>query len=528
MKRDTHRMGRDLVAVGILAILLAACSGQSTPAPTSAGTGLASASPALASGSAAAFDLGSIQDSVAYIETQGTFVTADGTSEKTYTGSGFVVDPSGLVVTNNHVVTGGAFWKVTIGADKTLHDARLLGVSECSDLAVLQVTGGGTYPVLPFAAADPTVGEQIYVAGHPNGDPYTLTNGIVAKPPAPADTSWASVHDQIQITAQTFPGNSGSPVIDAAGRVVGVQYAGGLPGTAIAGESFAIAAGEAKGVIDQIRAKGNLDYIGLNGEVNADNTGIAVISVAPGSPADKAGIVAGDLLTNFNGASVGTDGSKSTYCSVLRSHNSGDTLTFAVTRGGATLTGEINGRPIAAVAATPPPATSAPAITPAPATPTPSGSSTANDSIDRLQPFIPAATWSTCIPSTTGYAASVQTAQCSASGVDGIWYDFFGSRADAQAAFDADISAYSATQTDKSLDQVCASENWYGTWYYGTPPPSPDPGRRILCATSDTGAWLEQIDPKTNVLATAHLKSGDAAGLYKWWTKNTLVVEPAN
>ena len=345
---------RHSVAVAVVSV---ACGGGASPAVLSA----APASPAASSEPAtpAAFDLSTIEASVAYIQTQGTFVTADGAKEQTYSGSGFVVDPAGLIVTNNHVVTGGAFWKVSVGADKTLLDAQLLGVSECSDLAVLKVSG--TYPALVMAATNPKVGEQIYVAGHPNGDPYTLTNGIVAKPAAPADTSWASVKNEIQITAQTFPGNSGSPVVDAAGQVVGVQYSGGAPGSPIAGESFAIASSEAKGIIDQIKASGNLDYIGLNGEVNGDNTGIAVVSVAPGSPADKAGIEAGDLLTNFNGTAVGTDGTKSTYCSVLRSHKADATFTVTVSRGGETWTGEINGRTLAVRAETRPRAAHPPA-----------------------------------------------------------------------------------------------------------------------------------------------------------------------
>ena len=263
MERSTHRLGHGLAALGPVAILLAACGGGgSPPASASAAPASASASQASASASQAAFDLSKIEASVAYIQTQGTFVTADGTQEQIFSGSGFVVDPAGLIVTNNHVVTGGAFWKVSIGADKTLLDAQLLGVSECSDLAVLKVSG--TYPALAMSATNPTVGEPIYVAGHPNGDPYTLTNGIVAKPAAPADTGWASVKNEIQITAQTYPGNSGSPVIDASGQVVGVQYSGGTPGSPIAGESFAIASSEAKGIIDQIKANGNLDYIGLD------------------------------------------------------------------------------------------------------------------------------------------------------------------------------------------------------------------------------------------------------------------------
>src|ERR1035437_4898462 len=243
MKRDLHRIGREWVAIGALAILAAACrGGPSVPAS-------ASAAAASASASQGAFDLSKIEASVAYIQTQGTFVTADGAKQQTSTGSGFVVDPSGLSVTNNHVVTGGAFWKVSVGTDKTLLDAQVLGVSECSDIALLKVSG--TFAALPLAATNPTVGEQIYVAGHPNGDPYTLTNGIVAKPPAPADTSWASVKDEIQVTAQGYPGNSGSPVVDASGQVVGVFYAWGPPATSIAGESFAISSSEVKGIVDQ-------------------------------------------------------------------------------------------------------------------------------------------------------------------------------------------------------------------------------------------------------------------------------------
>jgi serine protease Do len=116
MERSTHRLGPRRATLGAVAILVAACGGGGSANGT--------------------VDLSKIEASVAYIQTQGTFVTADGAQEQTYSGSGFVVDPSGLIVTNNHVVTGGAFWKVSIGTDKTLLDAQLVGVSECSDLAV--------------------------------------------------------------------------------------------------------------------------------------------------------------------------------------------------------------------------------------------------------------------------------------------------------------------------------------------------------------------------------------------------------
>jgi S1-C subfamily serine protease len=510
VKRDMHLTGRAPTALVAVTFLLVACGGSgaspaSSPSP--------SVAPSSAPASQAAFDLSKIEASVAYIQTQGTFVTADGVKEQVFSGSGFVVDGSGFIVTNNHVVTGGAFWKVSVGSDKTLLDAQLIGVSECSDLAVLKVSG--TFPALVMAGTNPTVGEPIYVAGHPNGDPYTLTNGIVAKPAAAADTSWASVKNEIQITAQTYPGNSGSPVLDAAGQVVGVQYSGGAPGSAIAGESFAIASSEAKGIIEQIKASGNLDYIGLNGEVNSDNTGIAIVSVAPGSPSDKAGIEAGDLLTNFNGTAVGTDGTKSTYCSVLRSHKADATFSVTVSRGGQTFRGEINGRALALVGGGQTPGSS-----PTLGSPSPGGTA-----IDQLRPFVPSAIWSTCraySPHTE--ATVVQGVACDYAGTDGVWYDLYGSPADLQAAIDAHVqNSQAKPSTDMATD--CASGSWSGTWSWTGQASSP--GQDLLCAKNiDAIAYVQQADPNVNVLFVAQLKNGDQAAMYKWWLDNTTVVEP--
>ena len=532
MDINSSRFGRGPAFLAAAALLLAACGGGSTPAASAApaaSNGAASSNAAASSvapASAGAFDLGKIEASVAYIQTQGTFVTADGTAEQVYSGSGFVFDSSGLIVTNNHVVTGGAFWKVSIGTNKTMLDAQLVGVSECSDLALLKVSG--TYPALAMSPSDPTVGEQIYVAGHPNGDPYTLTNGIVAKPAAPADTSWASVKSEIQVTAQTYPGNSGSPVINAAGQVVGVQYASGIAGSAIAGESFAISSSEALGIINQIKAaNGNLDYIGLNGEVNSDKTGIAIISVAPGSPADKAGIQAGDLLTNFNGTAVGTDGTKSTYCSVLRSHKSDATLTVTVSRNGQTLTGEINGRPLASTGGSVP-ASSAPS---SPAASSPSSDSAA---LAKLQPFIPGEYFASCSLYDTSYSPTILLgAFCSAKGVDGVWYDLYANGADLQAAYKSDVKSYNAKPTTASVSCAKGNGNVDGTWSWGDQTGShPDQG--MLCykapISTDAGAplyaWIEQVDPAINVLFTAELQSGKQLTLDKWWLDNSTLIEP--
>lgn len=459
--------------------------------------------------SASPFDLGTIERSVAYIQTQGTFVTADGAAEQVYSGSGFVIDPSGLIVTNNHVVAGGAFWKVQVGTDDTLLDARLLGVSECSDLAVLKVEG--TFPALRLASAHPRVGDPIYVAGHPNGEPYTLTNGIVAKPPHPDDTSWASVKEEIQITAQTYPGNSGSPVVNTAGEVVAVHYAGGAPGSNIAGQSFAISAAEAAPIIEKLKAGVSLDTVGLNGQADTGRQGIAIVSVVPGSPADRAGIEPGDVLTNFNGVAVGVDGTKATYCSVLRTHSATDVLSVTVTRNGIAYKGEINGRELARTGG---------GATPGPSAGPSSGTSAA---IDLIEAYVPPEIWHTCEHSTDSVSSTVlQTAACDpGGGVTGAWYDLYDSAGSLAAAIDAD-----ATRHDTSTGTACDAGAYRGTWQQtladGTIVTSD--AHVLLCYTDSGNAWIEQADPVSHLLYWVEWKGGSQGDLFSWWKKNATIV----
>ncbi len=125
-------------------------------------------------------------------------------------GSGFIIDPTGIAVTNNHVVTGAAFLKVFVAGEEEPRNARVLGVDECSDLAVIDIEGEG-FAYLEWYKASLKVGLEIYAAGFPLGDPeYTLTRGIVAKAKAKGQTSWASVDHVIQHDAETNPGNSGA------------------------------------------------------------------------------------------------------------------------------------------------------------------------------------------------------------------------------------------------------------------------------------------------------------------------------
>ncbi len=264
-------------------------------------------------------------------------------------GSGFFISPDGLAVTNNHVVSGAATLKVYIGgnSDKS-YNATVVGASECNDLALVQVDVPGTVPYLKWATEDIKPGLDIYVAGFPLGDPeYTLVSGIISKANANGETDWASIDGTVQYDAQQQPGNSGGPVVDKAGQVVAVAYAGGDVGGTGTNQFFGINNGIAQQVVKKLGA-GDFESIGVNAKAFVDDTaglaGVWVSGVAAGSPASTTGILPGDIITSLNGLPVGQDGTMSSYCDVLRTAGSKpikvEVLRFDT---GEILTGEING-----------------------------------------------------------------------------------------------------------------------------------------------------------------------------------------
>ena len=283
------------------------------------------------------------------IEAQGTFI--DPQVGTVYNGagrgSGFIIDPSGIAVTNNHVVTGAALLKVWIGGDTSkVYNARVLGVSECSDLAVIDIEGDG-YPYLNWYTDKPAVGLEVYAAGFPLGDPeYTMTSGIVSKAKTDGQTSWASVKNVLEHTSTINPGNSGGPLVDKNAAVVGINYAG----IGSTNQYFAISDDASRPVIDQLRSGKDVDAIGINGEaVKSDDGslyGIWVSSVKSGSPADKTGIKGGDIILSVENLLIGEDGTMSAYCDILRTHNPTDVLGVQVLRFDTSeiLEGQLNGR----------------------------------------------------------------------------------------------------------------------------------------------------------------------------------------
>jgi serine protease Do len=324
-----------------------------TPVPQATTAPLATQAQTEAPQSGAVSNLDDVQKAVVQIEADGTFVDPQVGWQVNVgkMGTGFIIDPSGLVVTNNHVVTGAALIKVWVGGETRSRNAKVMGVSECSDLAVIKIDGG-PFPYLDWHSGPAKVGFKVYAAGFPLGDPnFTLTDGIVSKATASGETSWASVDAVIEHSAKINPGNSGGPLVDENGKVVGINYAA----VAETDQNFAIGQASAMKVIDQLKTGKNVDSLGINGGAvsgtvsNTPISGIWVRSVASGSPADKALIKPGDILYQLEGQVLATDGTMADYCAILRSHNPTDTLAVTVIRFSdlSMLEGELNGRELA-------------------------------------------------------------------------------------------------------------------------------------------------------------------------------------
>lgn len=324
-----------------LALFLAACGGGESGDPVATET----ATGGEGGGSVASLD--DVQSATIQIVAEGSFVDPE-VGEQLNTagaGSGFIIDPSGIAVTNNHVVTGSALLRVFVGGEDEPRNARILGVSECSDLAVIDIEGEG-YPTLGWYEGDIKTGLEVYAAGFPLGDPeFTLTRGIISKASANGETEWASVDDVVEHDATINPGNSGGPLVTAEGRLVGVNYAG----SSSTNQYFAIARSEAQAIIDDLRAERDVTSIGVNGTAVSDGEGLSgiwVASVASGSPADSAGVRGGDIITRLEGLVLSTDGTMADYCDILRSRSADDTMSLEVLRFATSevLEGQLNGR----------------------------------------------------------------------------------------------------------------------------------------------------------------------------------------
>ncbi len=349
MNLTTRRL---IVLLFSVIFLLAACGGggddaaQDETTTTSGDTATTTAAETTTTeASGAVVSLQGARQAVVRIVAEGSFVdpVEGAVNNAAGSGSGFIIDPGGLAVTNNHVVTGAAFLQVYIEGEEDPRNAKVLGVSECSDLAIIDIDGAG-FPYLEWFDGDIVTGTDVYAAGFPLGDPeYTVTEGIISKEKADGETSWASVDSVIQHTAKILPGNSGGPLITTDGKVLAINYAV-VQDLDI---NEAISRDEAMKVLNELIAGNDVDSIGVNGSAFSDGeySGIWVSGVASGSPAANLGIKGGDIITKMEGLVLATDGTKADYCDILRSKNEDDPMVVEIVRfdTGEVLEGTLNG-----------------------------------------------------------------------------------------------------------------------------------------------------------------------------------------
>jgi serine protease Do len=307
----------------------------------------------LGGGTGAIDSLEDVKSATVQIVAQGTFIDPEVgmVVNAAGSGSGFIIDPSGIAVTNNHVVTGAAVLNVFVGGETEPRNARVLGVSECSDLAVVDIDGEG-YPFFEWYDGDISVGMDVYAAGYPLGDPeFTLTRGIVSKESASGETPWSSVGRVIEHDATINPGSSGGPLVTPDGKVVAVNYLKSASDAFVAAQYFAIARDEAQPVIGVLRDGLDVYSLGINGEAINNGEGLSgvwVSSVKSGSPADSARLKAGDIVLSIEGLVLATDYTMSSYCDILRTHNPWDPMRLEVLRLNTSefLEGQLNGQPL--------------------------------------------------------------------------------------------------------------------------------------------------------------------------------------
>ena len=228
-------------------------------------------------------------------------------------GSGFFISPDGYAVTNNHVVDHAKSVQVTTD-DGTIYTAKVIGTDKKTDLALIKVDGKKDFTYVKFAEQTPRVGDWVVAVGNPFGLGGTVTAGIVSA--RGRDIGAGPYDDYVQIDAPINKGNSGGPAFDMNGNVIGVNTAIFSPSGGSVGIGFDIPAATAKLVVAQLKDKGYITRGWLGVQVQpvtadiADSLGLKqaggamVDNPQDGSPAAKAGIEAGDVITAVDGTQV--------------------------------------------------------------------------------------------------------------------------------------------------------------------------------------------------------------------------------
>jgi len=227
------------------------------------------------------------------------FFSFDAVETPSGTGSGFVWDTEGHIVTNFHVIEDGTKFSVTLGDSE--YDASLVGAAPDKDLAVLKVeaSSGRLVPLVVGSSGDLVVGQRVLAVGNPFGFDHTLTTGVVSGLGRELRSpSGRRIRDVIQTDAAINPGNSGGPLLDSSGRLIGINSAIYSPSGASAGISFAVPIDTVKRLVPQLIRYGRIKQPGIAGASLVSDAiarsngidGVAIYQVEDGSPSDQAGL----------------------------------------------------------------------------------------------------------------------------------------------------------------------------------------------------------------------------------------------
>ena len=267
------------------------------------------------------------------------------------TGTGFVWDGQGHIVTNFHVIQGANGARVTL-ADQSTFDAQLVGAFPDRDLAVLRIEAPKEKlpPIVVGTSRDLLVGQRVYAIGNPFGLDQTLTTGIVSALNREIESfNSRTIRGVIQTDAAINPGNSGGPLLDSAGRLIGVNTQIASPSGASAGIGFAIPVDEVNRIVPRLIKDGRFVRPALGVSAGSANLqralglpkGVVVVQVTPGGPAARAGVqpfrrgsrgevIAGDVITAINDEPVAD---LDDMLANLERRQAGETVTLTLSRG---------------------------------------------------------------------------------------------------------------------------------------------------------------------------------------------------
>lgn len=265
-------------------------------------------------------------------------------TNQTATGTGFIIDTNGYIITNQHVIDGAQTIKVTVQGDDTSYTARVVGSDYDLDLAVLKIDASDLHAI-PMGDSDiMRPGDAVIAIGNPLGLDHSVTVGVVSAKGRPITIQDRNYKNLIQTDAAINSGNSGGPLINLQGQVIGINTAVSATGQGI---GFAIPINTAKGILQELMTTGKVvrPFLGINMvdvtpeviarlQLSQDAKGVVVANVVSGSPAAAAGVKSYDILVSIDGNSVEKGSEVQEY---IQSREVGQEVQLGILRDGSSI-----------------------------------------------------------------------------------------------------------------------------------------------------------------------------------------------